>query len=185
MAFVRDYDAGYGLHVVVGTPSPRTGAQASQGTGSATMNARQQRMLTVGLVVAGVGLAVIIGSKARRDDLLFFVDPTAMAAGDFPADAEFNLGGMVAEDSWDRATGSLASTFVVTDFKSSVDVIYSGVYPDLFREGQGVVATGRVIEHGVFEASKVLAKHDENYMPPNVADALKKRQAEMEAEGGE
>ncbi|MFK8016589.1 MAG: cytochrome c maturation protein CcmE [Gammaproteobacteria bacterium] len=146
------------------------------------MTPRQQRMLTVGLIVAGVGVAAMIGVKARQNDMLFFVDPTAMAAGEFPTESPFNLGGMVAMDSWDRPTGSLASTFVVTDFKSSVPVTYSGVYPDLFREGQGVVATGQVNDEGVFEATKVLAKHDENYMPPNVADALKKRQAEMDAE---
>lgn len=147
------------------------------------MTPRQQRMLTVSLVIAGVALATFIGIQARRTDLLFFVDPTAMAAGEYPTDAPFNLGGMVADGSWERASGSLASTFVVTDFKSSVPVVYSGVFPDLFREGQGVVATGTVNQEGVFVATKVLAKHDENYMPPNVADALKKRKAEMEAEG--
>lgn len=148
------------------------------------MTPRQQRMLTVGLVIGGVALATVLGVSARRNDLLFFVDPTALAAGDYPEAAAFNLGGMVAEGSWERPAGSLASTFVVTDFKSSVPVVYSGVFPDLFREGQGVVATGRVNADGVFEATKVLAKHDENYMPPNVAESLKKRQAEMDAEDG-
>ncbi|MEO1573772.1 MAG: cytochrome c maturation protein CcmE [Pseudomonadota bacterium] len=148
------------------------------------MTPRQQRMLTVGLVVGGVALATIIGVKARRNDLLFFVDPTELVAGDYPADRPFNLGGMVADGSWERPTGSLASTFVVTDFTSEVPVRYSGVFPDLFREGQGVVVTGRLGADGTFEASKVLAKHDENYMPPNVAESLEKRAREKAAEGG-
>jgi cytochrome c-type biogenesis protein CcmE len=182
VAVVHCDGAGNAIDVVVGAAASRGRSEAGACPGESVMTARQQRMLTVSLVIAGVALATFIGIKARRSDLLFFVDPTAMAAGEYPADAPFNLGGMVAEGSWERAPGSLASTFVVTDFKSSVPVVYSGVYPDLFREGQGVVATGTVNKDGVFEATKVLAKHDENYMPPNVADSLEKRQAEMDAE---
>lgn len=184
MAFVRHDGPGHGAYLVVGTAPTRRRPQAGACPGGAVMTPRQQRMLTVSLVLGGVALATVLGISARRNDMLFFVDPTAMAAGDYPANASFNLGGMVAQDSWERPAGSLASTFVVTDFKSSVPVVYSGVFPDLFREGQGVVATGRVNADGVFEATKVLAKHDENYMPPNVAESLKKRQAELEAEAG-
>ena len=148
------------------------------------MTPRQSRMLTVGLVLGGVALATLIGVKARRSDLLFFVDPTELVAGEYPQGRPFNLGGMVADGSWERPTGSLASTFVVTDFVSKVSVTYSGVFPDLFREGQGVVVTGQLNADGVFEASKVLAKHDENYMPPNVAESLEKRARERAQEGG-
>ena len=144
------------------------------------MTPRQQRLTSVLLVVAGVGLAAFFASKAFRSDLLFFVDPTEMLAGEYPAGRAFNLGGMVQAESFTRAPGSLEASFVVTDFKSSVPVSYTGVLPDLFREGQGVIATGRVNSAGVFVADKVLAKHDENYMPPNVRDSLDKRHAEMQ-----
>ncbi|MEM6638858.1 MAG: cytochrome c maturation protein CcmE [Pseudomonadota bacterium] len=143
------------------------------------MTPRQQRMLTVGLMLGGVTLATLIGVKARRSDLLFFVDPTELAAGEYPKERSFNLGGMVAEGSWVRESGSLESRFVVTDFNEDVTVRYRGVFPDLFREGQGVVVTGQLAVDGVFEATKVLAKHDENYMPPNVAESLEKRAKEQ------
>lgn len=146
------------------------------------MTPRRQRLLAVSLVIAGAGLAAFFASKAFKSDLLFFVDPTEMVAGDYPPGRAFNLGGMVKAESFIRQTGSLEARFVVTDFKNEVDVSYTGVLPDLFREGQGVVATGRVDDHGMFVADKVLAKHDENYMPPQVADSLRKREAEAAAE---
>ncbi len=146
------------------------------------MTPRRQRMVAVGLIIAGVGLAAFFASKAFRSDLLFFVDPTELVAGNYPDGKAFNLGGMVADDSFVREEGSLEARFVITDFKSRVEVSYTGVLPDLFREGQGVVATGRVLEDGRFVADKVLAKHDENYMPPDVHESLEKRQREMAEE---
>lgn len=143
------------------------------------MTPRQQRMLTVGLVVGGAALSAIIGIRAKNKDMRFFVDPTEVVAGDHPTEGAFELGGMVADGSWTRTPGSLESSFVVTDFKNEVRVVYSGVFPDLFREGQGVVVTGALNPDGVFTATKVLAKHDENYMPPNVAESLEKRAREM------
>src|SRR5690606_11465911 len=98
--------------------------------------------------------------------------PSEVRAGQAPADRVFRIGGMVPEGSFKRASGSLEAQFVLTDYKDQVTVRYTGVLPDLFREGQGIVARGRLNADGVFIAEEVLAKHDENYMPPEVADAL-------------
>ncbi len=147
------------------------------------MTPRGQRLMSVALVLAGVGLAAFFATRAFRSDLLFFVDPTELEAGNYPVDRAFNLGGMVQAGSFVRPEGSLEASFVITDFKHSVPVSYTGVLPDLFREGQGVIATGRIDADGHFVADKVLAKHDENYMPPDVAKSLEKRHKEMQAEG--
>ena len=104
---------------------------------------------------------------------MFFFDPSQVAAGAVPADQRFRLGGMVTKGSVHRTPGSLEVRFVVTDFKHDVPVSYTGVLPDLFREGQGVVAHGRMDGKGTFVADEVLAKHDEKYMPPVVQKSLK------------
>jgi cytochrome c-type biogenesis protein CcmE len=106
--------------------------------------------------------------------MLFFVSPTDVEEQALPAGKRFRLGGLVTDGSVSRASDSLAVTFVVTDGAHSVDVRFDGILPDLFREGQGIIAIGELTPDGHFEANEVLAKHDENYMPPEVADALEK-----------
>ena len=136
------------------------------------MTPRRQRMLVIGLVLAGVAVAVLLASAAFQESVNYFRTPTQVASGDVPATRSIRLGGMVADDSIARDPGSLTVRFTVTDYANNVDVVYTGVLPDLFREGQGVVTRGRLGADGVFEAEEVLAKHDENYMPPEVKEAL-------------
>ena len=138
------------------------------------MTPRRRRLTLVLGIVAGVSIAGALALSAFRQNVTFFFDPTEVAAGKVPAGERFRLGGMVTEGSLQRAPGSLEVRFVVTDFSHSVPVSYSGVLPDLFREGQGVVAEGALNSAGVFAADTILAKHDETYMPKEVADALKK-----------
>jgi cytochrome c-type biogenesis protein CcmE len=138
------------------------------------MTPRQRRLTLVLTIVAGVAIAGGLTLRALRANVMFFFDPSQVAAGQAPHDTRFRLGGMVEKGSVHRAAGSLEVDFVVTDFKHELPVQYTGVLPDLFREGQGVVAHGRLGANGVFVADEVLAKHDEKYMPPAVANALKK-----------
>ncbi|MBV6423560.1 MAG: Cytochrome c-type biogenesis protein CcmE [Steroidobacteraceae bacterium] len=137
------------------------------------MTPRRRRLVLVLGIVAGVAIAGGLALQAFRENVMFFFDPTQVAKGEAPADERFRLGGMVEKGSVVRKPGSLEVQFVVTDFQRSVPVRYTGVLPDLFREGQGVVAHGRLGANGVFTADEVLAKHDENYMPPEVHRALK------------
>jgi len=130
-------------------------------------------MLVVGLAVAGVAVAVGLALRAFNDNLLYFYSPSQVAAGEAPPGRKFRLGGLVNEGSLKREPGELAVRFQVTDLKKTMTVTYSGVLPDLFREGQGVIAYGVLAPDGTFRADEVLAKHDEKYMPPEVADALK------------
>lgn len=139
------------------------------------MTPRRRRMALVGLIVLGVGAAVAFALTAFQDNLLYYYPPSDIAAGKAPTDRVFRVGGMVVEGSLKRPTGSLEARFVLTDFAHDVTVSYSGVLPDLFREGQGVIARGRLGPQGVFVAQEVLAKHDENYMPPEVAESLRKQ----------
>jgi cytochrome c-type biogenesis protein CcmE len=138
------------------------------------MTPRRRRMMLVGLILLGVGGAVAFALTAFQENLEYFHSPSEVAAGKAPIDKQFRLGGMVPEGSFKRVAGSMEATFVLTDYAHNVTVSYSGVLPDLFREGQGVIARGR-LKDGVFVAQEVLAKHDENYMPPDVADALRKQ----------
>lgn len=146
------------------------------------MTRRQRRMVMVLVLVGGVGLAVGLGLEAFRNNLLYFISPSQVVAGKAPVGRTFRLGGLVKKGSVHRKKGSLKVRFVLTDFAHKVTVVYDGVLPDLFREGQGIVASGRLNSHGVFVASEVLAKHDSTYMPPNVAAALKKGRAELRSE---
>ncbi len=139
------------------------------------MTPRRRRMMLVGLIVLGVGAAAAFALTAFQDNLLYFYSPSDVVAGKAPADRVFRVGGMVPEGSFTRPSGSLEAHFELTDFAHNVKVSYTGVLPDLFREGQGVIARGRMTSDGVFIAEEVLAKHDENYMPPEVADSLKKQ----------
>jgi cytochrome c-type biogenesis protein CcmE len=143
------------------------------------MKARQQRMVLIGVVLVGVAVAVGFGVRAFQENLSYFFSPSDVAAGKAPAGRSFRLGGMVVNDSVQREAGSLTIDFTVTDFANAVPVRYTGVLPDLFKEGKGVVVRGQVGADGLFVAQEVLAKHDENYMPPEVKDSLAKgRQAE-------
>ena len=142
------------------------------------MTPRQRRMSLVAGIVVGVGIAGALALSAFRSNVTFFFDPTAVAAGQVKPGEHFRLGGMVTQGSVKRTPGSLEVHFVVTDFKHDVPVTYSGVLPDLFREGTGVVAHGRMQGDGTFVADEVLAKHDEKYMPPEVARSLKRRHGE-------
>jgi cytochrome c-type biogenesis protein CcmE len=132
-------------------------------------------MMLVGLIVLGVGAAVALALTAFEDNLLYFYTPTQVSAGEAPANRTFRVGGMVIEGSFKRPSGSLEARFVLTDYAHQVMVSYTGVLPDLFREGQGIIARGRLGADGLFVAEEVLAKHDENYMPPEVAEALRKQ----------
>ncbi len=138
------------------------------------MTPRRKRLLIVAAVLAGVSVAAALAVQAFRDNMMLFFDPSQVIAGEAPRDRVFRVGGMVTQGSVTRAPGSLEVRFVVTDFRHSVPISYSGLLPDLFREGQGIVARGRLNESGVFVAEEVLAKHDENYMPPEVAESLKR-----------
>lgn len=148
-----------------------------------TMTPRRRRMMLVALIVLGVGSAAAFALTAFKDNLLYFYSPSDVIAGKAPQDRVFRVGGMVPEGSFSRASGSLEAHFMLTDYAHDVKVSYTGVLPDLFREGQGVIARGRMGPDGVFIAEEVLAKHDENYMPPDVADTLKKQHEKPTATG--
>jgi len=129
-------------------------------------------------ILAGVGVAGALALNAFRSNVTFFFDPTQVSQGKVKEGEHFRLGGMVTQGSVKRLPGSLEVRFVVTDFKHDVPVSYTGVLPDLFREGTGVVAHGHMTTGGTFVADEVLAKHDEKYMPPEVARSLKRRHGE-------
>jgi cytochrome c-type biogenesis protein CcmE len=141
------------------------------------MTPRRRRLWLVVGILVGVSAAGALALTAFRQNVTFYFVPTEVAAGKVPAGEHFRLGGMVEKGSVQRAPGSLQVHFVVTDFQHDVPVTYTGVLPDLFREGQGVVAHGQLGSNGVFVAEEVLAKHDEKYMPPQIAQALKDRHA--------
>jgi cytochrome c-type biogenesis protein CcmE len=137
---------------------------------------RKQRLILIGLMLAGIGLAATFALNAFNENLMYFFSTTDVVEGKAPKDTLFRLGGMVVKGSVERPGKDLLVRFKLSDFNKEVTVEYSGILPDLFREGQGIVAKGRLNENGVFVAEEVLAKHDENYMPPEVADSLKKSQ---------
>ena len=136
--------------------------------------ARKQRLILIGLMLVGIGLAVTFALKAFNENLMYFFSTSDVVSGKAPHDARFRLGGMVVKGSVSRPGDSMLVSFKLSDFSQEVTVEYSGILPDLFREGQGIVANGRLDQRGVFVAEEVLAKHDENYMPPEVAGSLKK-----------
>ncbi|MGD2166690.1 MAG: cytochrome c maturation protein CcmE [Gammaproteobacteria bacterium] len=147
------------------------------------MKARRKRMLFIGTVLAGVAAAIALSTLAFRNNLLFFFSPTQIANGEAPTERQFRLGGMVLDGSLARADGSLTVDFIVTDNVHTVPVSYTGILPDLFQEGQGVVAVGRIDGSGHFTADQIIAKHDENYMPPEVAAALEAAEAAQAGDG--
>lgn len=137
------------------------------------MKARQKRLVFVGLAIAGVGVAASLALSALQSNLSYFFSPSQVMADEHPTDAVFRVGGVVVDDTLVRQPDGLTVRFDVTDNAAIVPVSYTGILPDLFGEGQGVVAKGRIGTDGVFYADEVLAKHDESYMPPEVQDAMK------------
>ena len=149
------------------------------------MKARNQRLLAVGLVIAGVGLGATFLLKAMNQNILYYYSPTQMEAGEAPQDRRFRVGGLVVDDSVVRKEGTMEVRFELTDDAHSLPVVYNGILPDLFREGQGIIAHGR-LDGGQFVADEILAKHDENYMPPEVAASLEEthKNAAQKSAGG-
>ena len=141
------------------------------------MKPRQKRlaMIAGGLVALGVAAAFVLA--AFRENLVFFFTPTQVEAKEVPQGRAFRIGGLVVPGTLKRQTDGLTVQFVVTDTAKNVPVVYRGILPDLFREGKGVVTQGKLGADGIFYASEVLAKHDENYMPPAAADAIKQAQS--------
>ncbi|RBW50012.1 cytochrome c maturation protein CcmE [Marinobacter sp. F3R11] len=135
---------------------------------------RKKRLTIVLFLLAGLSIAVALTTYALRQNINLFYDPSQITAGEAPLDVRIRAGGMVEEGSVKRDSESLKVEFLVTDFNASVPVEYVGILPDLFAEGQGIVAMGKLNSEGRFVADQILAKHDENYMPPEVADALEK-----------
>jgi cytochrome c-type biogenesis protein CcmE len=131
-------------------------------------------MVAVGLIVVGISAAVGLGLTAFQKNLLFYFTPTQLLAGEAPEGSDVRMGGLVVNGSVKRQKDSLDVQFALTDTNNNVDVVYTGILPDLFREGQGIIAQGHLRGDKVFVAKEVLAKHDEKYMPPEVASSLAK-----------
>jgi cytochrome c-type biogenesis protein CcmE len=142
------------------------------------MKARHKRFVFVALAIVGVGIAATLAISSMRSNMSYFFSPSKVIAKEAPADAVFRLGGLVVKDSLSREEDGLTLEFDVTDNAETVRVRYTGILPDLFGEGQGVVTKGRLGEDGVFYAEEVLAKHNESYMPPEVASSLQTAHAE-------
>ena len=146
------------------------------------MKPRTKRGLAIvtGLAVLGIASALVL--NAFQSNMVFFFSPTQVAAQEAPRERSFRIGGLVEQGSIQRDEKTLTVNFIVTDLAQKIPVVYTGLLPDLFREGKGVVAQGKLSPDGVFHAEQVLAKHDENYMPPEAADALAKaRKGELPA----
>jgi cytochrome c-type biogenesis protein CcmE len=140
------------------------------------MKPRHKRLVLVAAGLSAIAIAAALVLNAFRSNLVFFFSPSQIAAGEAPRDRAFRVGGMVESGSVRRQADGLTVQFVVTDTARSLPVVYKGILPDLFREGKGVVAEGRLGMDGVFRADQVLAKHDENYMPPEAAQAIEQAQ---------
>jgi cytochrome c-type biogenesis protein CcmE len=145
------------------------------------MKPRQQRMIAIAAGVALIAVAAALVLNALQGNVAFFFSPSDVAASKAPLDKTFRVGGMVEKGSLKRQADGLTVQFVVTDTAQSIPVSYTGLLPDLFKEGKGVVAQGKLGPDGVFRANEILAKHDENYMPPEAAHALSKAEAEKAA----
>jgi cytochrome c-type biogenesis protein CcmE len=133
---------------------------------------QKSRMRLVLLVLAGLGITSLLALNAFRSNLMYFLTPAEMVSGDYPEQGMYRLGGMVVEGSVNRLENGITVEFDLTDYEQTITVRYTGILPDLFREGQGIVAHGR-IENQLFTAEEVLAKHDESYMAPEIAEAMK------------
>ncbi|GMQ97081.1 MAG: cytochrome c maturation protein CcmE [Gammaproteobacteria bacterium] len=135
---------------------------------------RKRRLIAVASLVVGIGIAAALALSAFKENMLYFYSPTDIAQDKVPPGAVFRVGGLVVAGSVVRSSDSLDMRFDVTDTAKTVNIRYTGILPDLFKEGQGIVALGRIGPDGVFQASEVLAKHDETYMPPEVHDSIEK-----------
>ncbi|MCB1757703.1 MAG: cytochrome c maturation protein CcmE [Gammaproteobacteria bacterium] len=135
--------------------------------------ARKRRLYLIMLLVGGIGIAATFMLWAFQENMNLYYEPVRVKAGDAPTNHDFRMGGMVVDGSIRRDEGSLTVQFDVTDYQETVTVHYTGILPDLFREGQGIITRGQLDDKGDFIAEEVLAKHDENYMPPEVAASLK------------
>jgi cytochrome c-type biogenesis protein CcmE len=140
------------------------------------IKARHKRFILIAIGLALLGLAAMLILNAFQSNMVFFYTPTQVDKGEVPHGTGFRIGGLVVKDSLKRQDDGLTVHFAITDTAKTVPVVYKGVLPDLFKEGKGVVAQGKVGPDGIFMASEVLAKHDENYMPPEAAEALKRAQ---------
>lgn len=154
------------------------------------MTPRRKRMLLVVTAVVGVALAAALGLRAFQDNVLYYYSPTQIASGEIELDdRRIRVGGLVVDDSIQRSSGEMRVRFELTDEMETVTVVHDGILPNLFREGQGVIAHGRFNEEGVFVADEILAKHDENYTAPEIQDSLResewKRRQREEREGGD
>lgn len=141
------------------------------------MTPRQKRFSLIGLGLAALGIAAALVLNAFQSNLVFFFTPTQVANGEVPKGQSFRIGGMVEAGTLQRENDGLTVHFVMSDTVKRVPVTYKGILPDLFKEGKGAVAQGRLSSEGTFVASEVLAKHDENYMPPEAAEAMAKAKA--------
>ena len=137
------------------------------------MTPRRKRLVAIACGLAALGVATALVLNAFNSNLVFFFSPTQVAANEAPTGRSFRIGGLVEMNSIQRETKGLTTRFVVTDLAKTIPVTYTGLLPDLFKEGKGVVAQGKLGADGIFRADQVLAKHDENYMPPEAAAALK------------
>jgi cytochrome c-type biogenesis protein CcmE len=142
---------------------------------------RRRRLIVVAVIAVGVAVAVALGLQAFRRNLLYYFTPAQVAKGDAHAGQRFRMGGLVAMGSVQRVPGSMTVHFTITDMQRSIPVVYTGILPDLFRQGQGIVVYGTLEKNGVFAADEVLAKHDSKYMPPGVEADIKKAEARQQA----
>lgn len=140
---------------------------------------RKKRLIIILSIVLASSLAVGLTLYALNQNINLFYSTTQIANGEAPKDARIRVGGMVVKGSLKRATDSLRVEFTLTDYAHTTTVVFTGILPDLFREGQGIIAQGKLDANGVFQADEVLAKHDENYMPPEIKDSLKNKPAGM------
>lgn len=140
------------------------------------MKPRHKRIAIIAAGLAALGVASALVLNAFQSNLVFFFSPSQVAANEAPRTKAFRIGGMVEQASLQRAGDGLTVKFRVTDTVQTINVVYTGILPDLFKEGKGVVAQGRLGPDGVFQATEVLAKHDENYMPPDAKHAIEQAQ---------
>ena len=145
------------------------------------MKRRHKRIGIILVGLAGLSLAAFLVASAFRENLVFFFSPTQVAAKEAPVDRTFRIGGLVQDGTLKREADGLTVRFTVTDTAASIPVVYKGILPDLFKEGRGCVAQGKIGPDGVFQAEQVLAKHDENYMPPEAGEAIDKAKHAKEA----
>ena len=146
------------------------------------MKPRHKRFVLIGVGIGGLALSATLVLSAFQKNLVFFFTPSQVAANEAPVGKSFRIGGLVEKGSVKREADGVTVQFVVTDTAKSLPVLYRGVLPDLFREGKGVVTQGRLGTDGLFRAEEVLAKHDENYMPPAAQDAIDKATAKTAAQ---